>query len=101
MQVHFFMCPFLLVLFLSSLPIQAQNSPEIDSLLNLLKSASNDTNKIKKYARLGWLYGESNSKTDMVRKYADSIKILSHALDYEKGVALAHFYYGFNHRHEG
>ena len=101
MQFYFFLLPFLLVLFFFSLPVHAQKSNEIDSLLNLLKSAPNDTNKIKKYARLGWLYGETNSETDMVRKYADSIKVLSHALAYERGAALAHFYYGFNARHEG
>ena len=101
MKMHSFWLLFLLLFSLSSLPLQAQKSTEIDSLLKLLPRIPNDTNKIKKYARLGWLYGETNSETNTVRKYADSIKMLSHELNYEKGIALSHFYYGFNDRHEG
>src|SRR5262245_22961380 len=79
----------------------AQKSDEIDSLLRILPSLPKDTVRLKTYARLGWLYGETNSNTDLVTKYADSMLLLSNELKYERGVALAHFYYGFNARHEG
>ena len=85
----------------SKAPLQAQKLSEIDSLIKILPDLPDDTNKVKKYARIGWLYGETNSQTALVRKYADSIRLLSKALNYEKGVALSHFYYGFNARHEG
>ena len=92
----------LLALFLfTEATSQAQKLNEIDSLLKILPSLPKDTNKIKKYARVGWLYGETNSNTNLVKKYADSIRILSQELKYDRGVALSHFYYGFNARHDG
>ena len=93
----------LLFILLSSYdrPLGAQNLTETDSLLQQLRVTPDDTNKIKTYARLGWIYGETNSNTILVRKYADSIRMLSQKLNYAKGIALSHFYYGFNARHEG
>ena len=67
----------LLLFFGSEASLQAQKSNEIDSLIKILPGLPDDTNKIKKYARIGWLYGETNSQTDFVRKYADSIRLLS------------------------
>lgn len=99
MKTHSFWL--LLLVSLCDVSLQAQSLIEIDSLLKLLLSVPNDTNKVKKYARLGWLYGETNSRTDLVEKYADSIRILSQQLKFERGVALSHFYYGFNERHRG
>lgn len=101
MKTHFFFLLLIIISTLATIPLQAQESNEIDSLLKLLPGIPNDTNKIKKYARLGWLYGETNSQTDIVKKYADSIRMLSQDLKYEKGIALSHFYYGFNDRHSG
>src|SRR6186713_249553 len=101
MKTHSFWFLLLLLFSGNDIALQAQPSSEIDSLLKILPHLPNDTNKIKKYARLGWLYGETNSNTELVKKYADSIQMLSEKLKYERGVALSHFYYGFNARHEG
>ena len=101
MKTHSFWFLLLLLFSGSEISLQAQSSSEVDSLLKILPGLPDDTNKIKKYARLGWLYGETNSNTDLVKKYADSIQMLSEKLQYERGVALSHFYYGFNARHEG
>lgn len=90
MKTHFFFLLLIIISTLATIPLQAQKSNEIDSLLKLLPGTPNDTNKIKKYARLGWLYGETNSQTDIVKKYADSIRMLSQDLKYEKGIALSH-----------
>src|SRR5688572_10321548 len=101
MKTHSFWFLLLLLFFGNDASLLSQPSNEIDSLLKILPGLPNDTNKIKKYARLGWLYGETNSNTDLVKKYADSIQMLSEKLQYERGMALCHFYYGFNARHEG
>jgi tetratricopeptide (TPR) repeat protein len=101
MKTHSFWCLLLALVLFSEVKLQAQKLNELDSLLKILPSLPKDTNKIKKYARVGWLYGETNSNTDFVKKYADSIQILSQELKYERGIALSHFYYGFNARHEG
>ena len=101
MKTHSFWFLLLLLFFGNDASLLSQPSNEIDSLLKILPGLPNDTNKIKKYARLGWLYGETNSNTELVKKYADSIQMLSEKLQYERGMALSHFYYGFNARHEG
>ncbi|WP_373517991.1 tetratricopeptide repeat protein [Pricia sp.] len=83
------------------MPLQAQRQEELDSLLTVLRTLPDDSSKIKTYYRLAWHYGSSNSETDIVRKYADSIKILSQKLNFEKGIGWYDFYYGVSSRHEG
>jgi len=79
----------------------AQRQKQLDSLLTASKNLPDGVEKIKTYYRLAWHYGLSQSHTDIVKKYADSIKMLSEKVDFEKGISWYHFYYGVSNRHEG
>ncbi len=80
---------------------QAQRQKEIDSLNRLLRTYSqNDSNRLKLYGELSWLYATTRSQTNTAKKYADSIHSLALALNDPRGVALAQFYYGGADRFE-
>jgi len=80
---------------------RGQSNPHIDSLLNLLTTAKQDTNRIKVYGQLCWIYASTRDKLDSARIFADSIYSISNKLKEERGLIYAHFYYGVIDRHEG
>ncbi|MGI9541840.1 MAG: tetratricopeptide repeat protein [Cyclobacteriaceae bacterium] len=89
-----------LLLFFSP-DLSAQFQEEIDSLLIIVTSAPDDTNKVKIYQDLSWNYAGTRSETALARLYADSMRLLSEKLGHEKGVMKSHLCYGVVDRHEG
>ncbi|MCE3229590.1 MAG: protein serine/threonine phosphatase [Bacteroidetes bacterium] len=82
---------FLILLFLSFLPLSAQPDPDEDSLKNSLSISQNDTNKVKTLNRLAYLLTEKDPKTSV--KYAEEALLLSEKLNYKLGQAKACVYY--------
>ena len=89
-----------LLLFFSP-DLSAQYQEEIDSLLNIVTAAPDDTSKVKIYGDLSWNYAGTRSETALASLYADSMRLLSERLEYEKGIMESHLCYGVIDRHEG
>jgi two-component system, NarL family, sensor histidine kinase UhpB len=67
MMQHF--CKTLFVFFLSAaffISTKAQNQNQIDSLLNVLKTAKEDTNKVNNLYELSWAFIRSNPDTSII-----------------------------------
>lgn len=88
---------FLLILASSSF---AQNE-KLDSLLQLIKTSSEDTSKVILYARVSRAYYKLRNQSELALKYADSTLLLSDKLGYEDGVYMAHYRYGEIHEFKG
>lgn len=69
-------------------------SQGIDSLLTVLKTAKEDTNKIKLIYEVGWEYAIQN-KSDELLQTANATLILAEKLSYIKGKARANCLLGF------
>lgn len=78
-----------------------QSRQEVDSLLQLLNTTSQDTNRIKIYGELCWKYAGTRDKLDSAKIFADSIFFLASKLNDERLIVYAHFYYGTTDRHLG
>jgi tetratricopeptide (TPR) repeat protein len=74
---------------------------ELDSLLSLLKSHQRDTNKVLVYSRLSELYSDSHTQDSIAIEYADSCRLLSEALGFKAGIALANSCYANVDQFEG
>ena len=57
--------------------------------------------KWKIYRRLCWNYGGLRTETTTARAYADSMRLLSEKLDFERGIIESHLNYGMVNRYEG
>jgi len=90
------------VLFLSLFGY-GQNIQKNDSLKRLLKTISPDSLTIKTdaYGGLIWNYATTRIKLDSARMYSDSLYEFSNNINYERGIARSHFYYGVINRFEG
>lgn len=91
----------IILVILFSLPAFSQDPLKIDSLLNELKTAKMDTNKVQILFRLTWEHMKSRSELETAGKFADSAMLLSKKLDYKSGIALTHYYYGVMNRLQG
>lgn len=89
-------------LVMSSLFSAAEAQPviQIDSLKALLETSLPDSQKVMVYANLSWQYAGTREKTEIARKYADSVRMLSESIGFDRGIALSHFYYGLVDRFE-
>jgi|GEM_PF-3804584 tetratricopeptide (TPR) repeat protein len=67
----------------------------------LLKTAPQDTNRARIYGLLSWYYARTQSRTDIVRNYADSTMALAKKLEDTHRMAVARYYYGQIDRYEG
>lgn len=76
------------ILFLFSLSFFAQNK-EIDSLLTVLKTAKEDTNKVNLLNKLSEKAGWRIGKYEKAIEYADGAKDLAKKLNYKRGEANA------------
>jgi class 3 adenylate cyclase len=77
------------------LPVCAQNNP-IDSILTLLKTVKEDTNKVKLLTVLSKKYIRNNPQE--AYKYAHEASDLSQKIHWEKGVANANMIFGVFYR---
>lgn len=80
-----------------------QNVQKNDSLKRLLKTISPDSLRLKAnvYGDLIWNYATTRIQLDSARMYTDSLHEFSNNVDYERGIARSHFYYGVINRFEG
>ena len=91
----------LLLCILNIKSVKAQYQEKIDSLLQELPKAKEDTNKVELYRKLCWNYGGLRTETVLTRAYADSMRLLSEKLNYKPGIIEAHLSYGMVNRYEG
>ncbi len=77
------------VLLITVLPGQGQPQAKIDSLLNVIKNAPEDTTLALNLKNLGCSYGDI-SKYELALQYGDSALALSEKLNFPKGLASAH-----------
>ena len=73
----------------------------IDSLLNIINTLPEDTNKVKMYGDLSFNYAGTRTALDLAHAYADSTRLLSEKMGYEQGIIQSHMYYGFCDRYKG
>lgn len=85
----------------TDIPISPELSATIDSLKSLLGFAKTSEDKYKILGQISWAFAATRIHLQHARKYADSIKLLAEEFKDEKGIAYAHFYYGFIARHAG
>ncbi len=78
----------------------AQANHKIDSLKRVFPINFNDSLKVSGYADLCWYY-ITGQKQDSAKMYADTIRIISHEIEYPYGLLLSHFYYGVIDRYTG
>ena len=88
---------------LSGEPATAQShfQEEIDSLLRIVHTFSEDTSKVRIYGDLSFNYAGTRTKLDSAHAYADSVRLLSEKLGYEPGIIQSHLYYGYCDRYQG
>ncbi|HYV90319.1 MAG TPA: tetratricopeptide repeat protein [Chitinophagales bacterium] len=80
----------LLVFFLiASQSSFAQSNKAIDSLMNVLKTAKEDTNKVKTLNALGLKYWHKGNYAEAIKNYLDGLK-LSEEIGYKVGMARAY-----------
>ncbi len=92
--------PLFFWLLMGCLSLQAQNTNQIDSLKNLLKTTNVGSDKTNLYGQISWAY-INNSQLEPATNYADSIRLLGENIKDEKEIAYAQFYYGVIARHQG
>ncbi len=90
---------FLVSILFVSLNISASDNPEIDSLLNVLKTAKNDTNKVILYNQISKKYVSTNPDKALI--YAHKGLKLSKDLKFDKGIALSHTNIGIGYYYQG
>jgi signal transduction histidine kinase len=88
----YLLCPFMVLLFLNSALSQNQN--KVDSLLNVLKTAKEDTSKVKLLNRLSALYCSNNPPIGL--KYATEALNLSIRIKWLKGEAASNYCLGWS-----
>ena len=91
--VYFLFCLFV------SFNISASNNVKIDSLLNILKTAKNDTNKVYLYKKISSKYFNINPDKALI--YAQKGLKLSIDLKFDNGIALSHKYKGIAYFYQG
>lgn len=79
----------------------AQGSERLDSLMAGLKTAKEDTNKVKTLFGITWEFLKTRTAHDSASKYADSAMALSRKLNWENGIAVVHYYKGVIDRYQG
>ena len=67
----------------------AQSNNSIDSLLNILKNATEDTNKVNALNRLSRLFWQTPPNAEL-KNYADKALVLAEKLNFKKGMAFAY-----------
>lgn len=77
---------FSILTFICNISIYSQNAV-IDSLLIELKSARNDSNKVKLLCQLAW--EESNNSSEKCKKHASEAISLSNQINYKQGIGFA------------
>ena len=101
MRLTYFGQIILVLCFLNSKPAIAQYLEKIDSLLQELPKTMEDTHRVEIYRRLCWNYGGLRTETSIARAYADSMRLLSEKLNFERGIIESHLSYGMVNRYEG
>lgn len=91
----------LVIILLFHFEVHAQYQEKIDSLLSILPTTLEDTNKVHIYRKLCWNYGGLRTEMATARTYADSMLWLSKKLQFEKGIIDSNLYYGMVNRYEG
>lgn len=84
-----------------SLTSAAQDREYADSLRYEIARTDSVLLKISAYSDLCWEYATTRTKLDSALMYADSVRALSARSEYEKGIALSHFYFGLIDRFKG
>src|SRR5687768_4834803 len=74
--------------------LHGQSRTEIDSMLHLLRTMPEDSNKVHTYYLLGYHYNFRQSRTDLARQCIDSGKVLAQKINYPKGLVNAHYHVG-------
>ncbi|MBE9469442.1 MAG: tetratricopeptide repeat protein [Bacteroidetes bacterium] len=82
-----------------SLNIKASDKPIIDSLLNVLETANEDTNKVNLYINISKKY--LSTSTDKALIYANKALKLSENLKFSKGIAHSYIYIGIGYYYQG
>ena len=73
---------------------------EIDSLMNVLKTAAEDTNKVNTLNALNKLYCGTALKAE-TKGYFDKALQLAQKLNFKRGIANAYFNFGLNYDLQG
>ncbi|WP_276374590.1 tetratricopeptide repeat protein [Chryseolinea sp. H1M3-3] len=81
----------LLLMMGSTLSLSAQSN--LDSLLNLLKATSAESEKVNIYSKICWDYLKRDLP-DSAAYYADSVQLLATELKDSTGIIRAHYYHG-------
>ncbi|MFI5142289.1 MAG: tetratricopeptide repeat protein [Bacteroidia bacterium] len=88
---------YFLLLFLGSVSfILVSQNKDIDSVLNLLKTAKQDTNHVKNLNNLSWYYMDE-AKYDESLKYAQQALTLAKSVQYKQGEVIALSYIGLTY----
>ena len=85
MRVRRFLCVSLLLI---PYPLLLYAQPKTDSLLNLIKTDKEDTNKINHLTTVGWTWRINNP--DSAQAFASRALVLSNKLNFKKGIADAY-----------
>lgn len=88
------LCTAILFLLCGWHSLRGQGGREVDSMLFLLRTMPEDSNKVKTYYQLSYHYNFRQSKTDLARQCVDSAKALAQEIKYARGVINAHYYAG-------
>jgi len=78
----------------------AQNQNKIDSLLQVLKTSKEDSNKVNTINQLGKEYAFAGNYSES-RKYSSDAMQLTEKIKFEKGKIQAYLHTGFTHFYEG
>ena len=78
----------------------AQSDRVVDSLMNILKTATEDTGKVNGLNALGRRFWETKQYEEG-RKYSNEALLLAEKLAYKKGIAFAYNNIGLTYLHQG